>query len=81
MPSSSVLVATMTQSRASAKASSERRRSSVDSEAWERKVVTPLARSAWPSSSTSFLESQNTSRFSPRCRAAITVAAFATEPT
>ena len=42
MPSSRVLVETMTQSRASAKASSARRRSSTDSEAWDRNVVTPL---------------------------------------
>jgi transposase-like protein len=43
MPSSSVLVATMTQSRDSVNARSARRRSSVDSEARDRNVVTPLA--------------------------------------
>ncbi len=42
MPSSRVQVETMTQSRASAKACSARRRSSTDSEACERNVVTPL---------------------------------------
>ena len=81
MPSSSVEVATMTQSRASANACSARRRSSSDKDAWDRNVVTPRSRSAAPSSSTSCRESQNTSRFSPRCSDAITVAALLTDPT
>ncbi len=81
MPSSRVEVETMTQSRASANACSERARSSVDSEACERNTVTSRARSAAPSSSTCLRESQKTSRFSPRCRAEITLAALASDPT
>ncbi len=50
-------------------------------DAWERKVVTPRARSAAPSCSTIRRESQKTRRFSPRCSAEITLAAFSTEPT
>ncbi len=45
MPSSSVDVATMTQSRAPAKASSDSRRSAADREEWEMNVVTPRCRS------------------------------------
>lgn len=73
--------ARFTQSRPSANASSARRRSSSDSDAWIRYAVTPSSRSRAPSCSTSCLESQNTRRFSPRYSAAITVAAFATLPT
>ena len=71
----------MTQSRPSANACSARRRSSIDSDACDRYVVTPRSRSAAPISSTSCRESQKTSRFSPRCSVAITVAALLTEPT
>jgi hypothetical protein len=81
IPSSSVLVETMTQSRASANASSERRRSATESEACDKNVVTPLARRLSPSFSTCRRDSQNTRRFSPRCRAAITLAAFSRDPT
>jgi hypothetical protein len=81
MPSSRVLVETMTQSRASANACSERRRSSVESEAWDRNVVMPCPRNISPSSSTVCLASQNTSRLSPACSAAMTLAAFSREPT
>jgi hypothetical protein len=81
MPSSSVEVDTMTQSLACANASSARRRSAADSEAWDRNVVTPRTRSAAPISSTRRRKSQKTRRFSPRCKAAMTVAAFATDPT
>ena len=42
IPSSSVEVATITQSRASANACSARRRSSSDRDAWDRNVVTPV---------------------------------------
>ena len=46
MPSSSADVDTITQSRPSANACSARRRSSSDSDAWTRCVVTPRARSS-----------------------------------
>jgi hypothetical protein len=81
MPNSSVDVATITQSRASANAASAWRRSSTDNEACERKVVTPRSRSAVPSFSTSARLSQKTSRFSPRCSTASTVAALSIDPT
>jgi hypothetical protein len=81
MPSSSVDVETITQSRASANAASARLRSSSDRDACERNVVTPRSRSAAPSFSTSARLSQNTSRFSPRCRAASILAALSTVPT
>ena len=81
MPSSSVEVATITQSRASANACSARRRSSSGKDACDRNVVTSRSRSAAPISSTSCRESQNTSRFSPWCSDAITVAALLTDPT
>jgi hypothetical protein len=80
-PSSSVLVATITQSRESANACSARRRSSSDNDACDRNAVTPRARNAAPSSSTRRRESQNTSRFSPWCSAAMTLAALSTDPT
>jgi hypothetical protein len=63
MPSSSVLVETITQSRASVNACSERCRSSVESEACDRNVVMPRPRRSWPSSSTVLRDSQKTSRF------------------
>jgi hypothetical protein len=65
IPSSSVEVATMTQSRASANASSARRRSSSGSEAWDRNVVTPRSRSAAPICSTSCRESKFRHRQAP----------------
>ena len=46
-----------------------------------RYVVTSRARSSAPSISTRRLESPKTKRFSPRCSAAMTFAALATEPT
>ncbi len=81
MPSSSVLVATMTQSRPSANASSARRRSSRLSELCETNVATPCARSSAASCSTRARLSQKTSRFSPACSRAITVAALSSVPT
>ncbi len=71
----------MTQSRASAKACSDSRRSAADSDEWETKVVIPRPRSIVPSSSASRRESTNTRRFSPECSAAMTFAAFSTLPT
>ena len=68
----------MTQSRASANAASARRRSSSDSEECETKVSTPRSRRRTASSSTVRRESAKTSRFSPRCMPAITLAALPT---
>ena len=81
MPSSRVLVATTTQSRASANACSLRRRSSADSDECDTNVVISRARSAMASCSAWARESQNASRFSPPCSAAMTFAALTTEPT
>ena len=81
IPSSRVEVATMTVSCASAKACSERRRSSTDSEEWEAKVSTRLSRSDRVNDSTLRRESANTRRFSPRCSREITSAAFSSDPT
>ncbi|CAB4836271.1 unannotated protein [freshwater metagenome] len=81
MPSSSVLVATITQSRASANASSARRRSSSASELCDTNVATLRSRSSTASCSTRARLSQNTSRFSPRCNVEITCAALWIEPT
>ena len=81
IPSSRVLVATITQSRPRAKVSSARRRSSRPSEPWDTKVRTPACRSAAASASTRARPSQNTRRFSPRWSAATTVAALSPPPT
>ena len=81
MPSSRALVATITQSRPSANARSAWRRSSRPSELCETNVATPRARSPAASCSTRDRLSQKTSRFSPRCSAAITVAALSRPPT
>lgn len=71
----------MTQSRASARACSDLALSSAESEACERNTVTSRARRAAPSSSTCRLDSQDTSRFSPRCKAAISLDALSSDPT
>ena len=81
MPSSSVDVDTMTQSRVSVNAVSARRRSSTDSEECETKVYVPCSRSASARDSTVRRASANTRRFSPRCSEAMTMAALATVPT
>ncbi len=81
MPSSKVDVETMTQSRASAKACSDLVRSAADSDACERNTVTSRSRRAAPNCSTCRRESQNTSLFSPRCSAVMSLAAFSREPT
>ena len=81
MPSSSVLVATITQSRPWANARSACWRSSRPSELCETNVSTRRIRSSAASCSTRARLSQKTSRFSPRCRAAITVAALSRWPT
>jgi hypothetical protein len=70
----------MTQSRASAKAVSARRRSSTDNEEWETYVCVPNPRRATASPSTVLLESANTRRFSPRWMPLTTFAALPTFP-
>ncbi len=80
-PNSSVDVATMTQFLSSEKAASACRRSDKLREAWLTKVRISWVRSMLLSCSALLRESQKTSRFSPRCRRAITVAAFSSEPT
>ena len=81
MPSSSVDVATMTQSRSSENAASACRRSGQA----ERGMADESPDRMGPQHAAQLLraaaESQKTSRFSPRCSRAITVAAFSSEPT
>ena len=81
MPSSSELVATITQFCRWANACSARRRSSAPSELCETKVSTSRSRRSRASCSTLDRLSQKTSRFSPRCSSPITLAALASEPT
>jgi hypothetical protein len=81
MPSSSVLVATITQSLPPANACSARRRSSALMELCDTNVWTPNSRSDAARSSTRARLSQNTRRFSPRCSREITTAAFERLPT
>jgi len=80
-PNSSVEVATITQSLASANARSLTRRSSADSEECDTNVVIPRARNSNASSSARRRDSQNTSRFSPRYSRESTSAALPTDPT
>jgi hypothetical protein len=56
-------------------------RSETLREAWLTKVRISLARNMLLNCSALLRESQNTSRFSPRCRRAITVAAFSSDAT
>ena len=81
MPSSRALVATMTQSRPSAKAISAAARSSMERDEWVTYVSTPIARSVRATASTRRRDSTNTRRFCPGWSAAITRAALSSSPT
>ena len=81
MPSSSVLVATITQSCSSANAVSASLRSDALNDECDTNVLVFIARSDTASSSTLERLSQKTRRFAPRCSREITVAALAIDPT
>jgi fructose-bisphosphate aldolase class 1 len=81
MPSSSTLVAAITQSRPCSNSRSASWRWAADSEPCVTKVVTPAWFRNRPSSSTPRRLSTNTSRFSPGCSCLMTTAALAGEPT